>query len=265
MKDLAGRKYWDNLWANIKLQGEVNPEKSYTDRCYHNLFIKYLPKGRLKALEVGCGGSAWLPYFAKEFGYEIYGIDYAPKGIELEKKILQEQGVSATLICGDFLKFSFEKEVKFDIILSLGLLEHYTQPIVLLNKMKDLLKPNGLIVTTVPNFSNKFIKFLHFIVSKKLFKVHSVITPEDLNLWQKQIGLERVVSARYFGFLSFYSRVNLDFVLDKMPKIFHYTFLQVIRGIDRVLELFPRLFDKAFDTRLFSRNIVSIYRKPPHT
>ena len=50
-----------------------------------------------------------------------------------------------------------------------------------------------------------------------------------------------------------------------MPKIFHYTFLQVIRGIDRVLELFPRLFDKAFDTRLFSRNIVSIYRKPPHT
>jgi cyclopropane fatty-acyl-phospholipid synthase-like methyltransferase len=32
-----------------------------------------------RLLEIGCARSAWLPYFAQEFGIDVSGLDYSSK------------------------------------------------------------------------------------------------------------------------------------------------------------------------------------------
>jgi len=48
--------------------------------CFYKAF-SYVDISDQKLLEIGGGGSAWLPYFAKEFGFEAYGIDYSELGL----------------------------------------------------------------------------------------------------------------------------------------------------------------------------------------
>ena len=51
-----------------------------------------------KVLDLGCGTGRHLLYFAKE-GFEMYGIDGSPKGIELSKKWLSRRELNANLVC----------------------------------------------------------------------------------------------------------------------------------------------------------------------
>lgn len=101
-------------------------------------------------LEIGCGAGENLQYL-KEICNVHYtcGIDIREEAIQLGKK----KNNASELFCYDILseKTSPLSEKKYDLIILSHVLEHFTNPELVLNKAVNLLAPNGEILVALPN------------------------------------------------------------------------------------------------------------------
>jgi 2-polyprenyl-3-methyl-5-hydroxy-6-metoxy-1,4-benzoquinol methylase len=122
---------------------------------HHKPFFEYFPfnvKGKL--LDVGCGDGKFLKY-AKEQGFEVWGIDFDKKSVESVRKNLGIDTVF-TMSFEEFYKYANEKNLKFDVITFFEVLEHQDKPREFLEMVKGLLKEGGCIAGTVPNRERLF-------------------------------------------------------------------------------------------------------------
>jgi SAM-dependent methyltransferase len=105
----------------------------------------YYQSGKL--LDIGCGVGHFIRT-AINNGYEAEGVEFS----EIAAAVGREQW-NLQIVSGDFLSDQFNSE-SFDIITMWQVLEHLRQPREVLLKVHHLLKPGGLLVIAVPNFSS---------------------------------------------------------------------------------------------------------------
>jgi 2-polyprenyl-3-methyl-5-hydroxy-6-metoxy-1,4-benzoquinol methylase len=116
----------------------------------HKAFFKYFPFNvRGKLLDVGCGDGRFLRY-AKEQGFEVWGIDFDKKSVESAKRNLGIDTIFAMSL-EEFYEYAKEKNLKFDVITFFEVLEHQDKPREFLEMVKGLLKEGGYIAGSVPN------------------------------------------------------------------------------------------------------------------
>ncbi|MFZ8831927.1 MAG: class I SAM-dependent methyltransferase, partial [Thermodesulfobacteriaceae bacterium] len=117
---------------------------------WHTPFFKHFPSNvRGKLLDVGCGDGRFLRY-AKERGFEIWGIDFDKKSVENVKRNL---GIDTAFAMSleEFYKYAKERGLKFDVITFFEVLEHQDKPREFLEMVKGLLKEGGYIAGSMPN------------------------------------------------------------------------------------------------------------------
>jgi 2-polyprenyl-3-methyl-5-hydroxy-6-metoxy-1,4-benzoquinol methylase len=125
----------------------------------HKAFFKYFPSNvRGKLLDVGCGDGRFLRY-AKEQGFEVWGIDFDKKSIENVKRNLGIDTVFAMSL-EEFYEYAKERRLKFDVITFFEVLEHQDKPREFLEMVKGLLKEGGYIAGSVPNSESMFVKII---------------------------------------------------------------------------------------------------------
>ena len=127
----------------------VNP--NYHNKVYEYInpdILKYTPSNK-KILDVGCGTGA-LGEALKKKGNIVYGIDISKKSIEIAKKRL-DRVVQIDMETENKLPF---KESSFDLIIFGDVLEHFRDPLSVLNNIKDYLKKDGQIIISLPNIAN---------------------------------------------------------------------------------------------------------------
>jgi 2-polyprenyl-3-methyl-5-hydroxy-6-metoxy-1,4-benzoquinol methylase len=123
----------------------------------HKAFFKHFPSSvRSKLLDVGCGDGRFLRY-AKEQGFEVWGIDFDKKSVENVKRNLGIDTVFAMSL-EEFYEYAKEKNLKFDVITFFEVLEHQDKPREFLEKVKGLLKDGGCIAGSVPNRECLFVE-----------------------------------------------------------------------------------------------------------
>ena len=123
----------------------------------HKAFFKYFPSNvRGKLLDVGCGDGRFLRY-AKEQGFEVWGIDFDKKSVENVKRNLGIDTVFAMSL-EEFYKYAEEKNLKFDVITFFEVLEHQDKPKEFLEMVKGLLKEGGYIAGSMPNRERLFVE-----------------------------------------------------------------------------------------------------------
>ncbi len=125
----------------------TNNISSITVKRYHQLldsFEKYRQTNNI--LDVGCGDGHFLE-IAKQRGWNVYGTEFTDKAIELciEKDINVKKGA---------LNVLNYKENSFDVITSFEVIEHINNPIEEINLFNVLLRKNGLLYITTPNFNS---------------------------------------------------------------------------------------------------------------
>lgn len=79
---------------------------------------------QIRVLELGCGSGANLWYVAKE-GFTAYGIDFAPSGVDLCLKVLNEWEVNASVQVADMTSLPFS-DGSFDVIFDVVSMQHLT-------------------------------------------------------------------------------------------------------------------------------------------
>jgi 2-polyprenyl-3-methyl-5-hydroxy-6-metoxy-1,4-benzoquinol methylase len=102
-------------------------------------------------LDLGCDGSAYLPYFSNYFGFEVSGIENLESSVDLARKMCQEKGVSPTLYCADFFEVPAVGLQNVDVIASFGVLEHFTDTDETVRAFSRFVRSDGLLLTVVPN------------------------------------------------------------------------------------------------------------------
>lgn len=103
-----------------------------------------------KVLEVGCGRGATLLHLVKH-GALGTGLDYADSAIEFCRELQRNAGVNdrVEFIRGDAFDLPFEPAT-FDVVYSIGLIEHFVDPALLLAQQFRVLKPGGCLIVQVP-------------------------------------------------------------------------------------------------------------------
>lgn len=146
--------YYHGSAAQLVLQPVLPDIARLRDRRIFELFLSHggLSAGA-RVLEVGCGRSAWLPFLALRLGCRVAGIDIEPHAAELARANLAGAGARGEIVCGDAFALTAPPDLsqKFDLVYSMGVLEHYADAAARIAILADYLRPGGRILTTVPN------------------------------------------------------------------------------------------------------------------
>ena len=135
---LTDSKFWDSQY-NVSSKSMPNP---ITCRYDYELIqqIKPFLKDRGFLIEMGCGDSYWLPYFAK-LGYSVCGIDYSTDRLLSTSNKLGIGGFRYwRLIHSDVTEFVSKYKGQFDVVFSAGLIEHFSSQSDILSIFKQYLK-----------------------------------------------------------------------------------------------------------------------------
>lgn len=137
---------WDKTWEDIYRTRGYNryPSEEVIGFVLRN-FRDVPNRKQVKILEIGCGQGANLWFIARE-GYETYGIDASETSIEMSRKVMTEEKLTADLKIGDVSDLSsYYDGLKFDAIIDMGCLQH--NPLKsskrILGQAYSLLKPGG--------------------------------------------------------------------------------------------------------------------------
>jgi len=206
--DKAGKKYWNDSWAACQMPEAVNPSDmrltNFVNRRFHQVFQKLFEKvetSSMRMIEIGCAKSAWLPYFAKEFGFSVAGLDYSPIGCLMAEEVLQANGVKGEILCADLFSPPQDKLGVFDVVVSFGVVEHFDDTVSCLKAISSLLKPGGVLITTIPNMLG-LMGAIQKLLNKPVYDIHQLINPAMLREAHELAGL-KVLQCDYFMFTCF--------------------------------------------------------------
>lgn len=137
---------WDATWERIfaaRPWGRYPPEEVVRFAASSFARIGDVPT---RVLELGCGPGANVWFFARE-GFDVHGIDGSSVAIKLARRRLEKEGLSATLVCGDFTDLRAYEPEQFDAIIDVAALQHNRRDAIdtTMAQARDLLKPGGML------------------------------------------------------------------------------------------------------------------------
>ena len=264
--DKAGKEYWNHTWADGVLPRPVDPSLMGLDnlmrRRYHQYFVDLFGKYDTKfmrILEVGCAKSSWLPYFSKQFEFEIVGLDYSPIGCEMAEKVLIKSGVKGCVVCADFFEPPLGMLGTFDFVVSFGVVEHFEDTTACVTAVSAFLKPGGIIITIIPNMAG-CIGMVQKMVNRPVYDIHQIIDSKMLRKGHEHAGLE-VLKCHYFMSTHFgvcnlngVSKNNIGWFLKK-------TLLGVLTRLSKMVWLLEEKIGMFHSGKMASPYVVCVSRK----
>lgn len=180
---LTDVSYWEKYWSNKSNLDIIDIDallyfkwmRGYLFKRMHEIFSSLLPKDNSKLfLEIGCAPGRWIIYFFKHFGYRCFGIESSEIGFKKTLQTLKIANIDAEIIKEDlFAYINSNRKIQFDIVFSAGFLEHFSDVTMVIEKVSSLVKPGGILISTVPNLTGLH-KFFINLSSKKehIYKYH---------------------------------------------------------------------------------------------
>lgn len=170
---LSGHDYW----GEVDFQEHLKLTKFQTTYLY--LLKNYPPPQNI--LEAGCGIGRWVIHLSQE-KYNVTGIEIEEVALDIIRQNYSADNLN--LVRGDIGNMDFSDKT-FDIIISLGVLEHTEHPDTLKNIIHEhlrVLKDEGIFLVTVPYLSFvrvlthipflKMVSLVRFLKGKKQFFTH---------------------------------------------------------------------------------------------
>lgn len=200
--DGGGKDFWEDIWQEIPAGGYRGVERYLAiNRRLNRLLRRFIPRGKGRVLELGCARGKFLANFAREFGYEAWGIDYSERGAAMARENLRRAGVAGKVICQDIFQSDLP-EASFDVVYSMGLIEHFEDPAAIIEAHVRLLKNGGTLFITVPNLRRSLAAALNSLTGRgrALLARHNTAVMEKETLRRLVADRDiRVLALDYFG------------------------------------------------------------------
>jgi SAM-dependent methyltransferase len=198
---LTDPEFWDRYWKGQKLPIVVEERRATPyQREILAVFRRFVPQGAGKTtVEIGGAPGGYLAWLVNTFQHDAYAIDISPVGCRMLEENFRALDLPIHVYCMDALTGDLSGIPRFDVVYSLGLIEHFSDPTPMMRRHVELAKPGGLVIVGMPNFlgvSKAIIK----MTRPELFDTHNLGTM-DIRSWQsfeKAIGVD-VLFRGYIG------------------------------------------------------------------
>lgn len=163
--DFVKQREWDTSYEVINL------DISDLNDSIVNFIVNRIPTTTTKdVFEIGCFPGRYLNVFGEK-GYELNGVDLTPRVLELNDFFLKRGYKVGQIQKEDFQKL---KTRKYDLVCSFGFIEHYKKFIEIIDMHSGILKENGTLLITAPNFRGGLQYIYHKILDDKNLKKHNL-------------------------------------------------------------------------------------------
>ena len=202
-------KNFDLNWKNRKetfythwVRGKVQNQIQLAFRNHWLLFYEIISKTKSfnngkRVLEIGCGRGSLSCYFS-DAGYDCTLVDISQKVLSIAKKIFKKNKLKGKFFLGDTNNLNFPDN-SFDIIFSIGLLEHFENVEIPLAEQLRLLNKGGIwFGYIVPDYNNNIQKEYNWI--NKLLAGYYYSTKEK-NIKKNKIYRSNFGSKHYTNIL----------------------------------------------------------------
>ena len=143
--------WWDPHGSSAMLH-KLNPVRlayirDQVDAHWHvDARERYALAGR-SASDVGCGAGLLAEPLAR-MGAKVTGVDAAPENIAAAREHAAGQGLSISYFAGELAMLPL---ATFDLVTSMEVVEHVTDPAAFIGELAARLAPGGLMILSTPN------------------------------------------------------------------------------------------------------------------
>jgi SAM-dependent methyltransferase len=188
---LTTSELWDEYWQSSQLPVEITKGAQTTTDAILKVIDRFLvSNSRLSVLEVGGAPGGYLAHVWRQFGHEVCVLDNSPVGIDLTRRNFKLLGIPGRVLEGDLFKPEATAP-KFDVVFSLGLIEHFDDTHAVVAAHLDYLKPGGTLIVGCPNFRGVNLALLREL-SPSLLEWHNLEAMDiaDWPSFERRLGLE---------------------------------------------------------------------------
>ena len=146
LNDEGLTKVYQDYFLHRLDEKELFEKRKIMYKIDHDWITKFINHGKM--LDVGCSGGQFLSVFDPK-KWERQGVEIDKDAAEFAKS---EYDIPVSI--GYFPEISFEE--KFDLVVIRGVIEHFSDPISVLKKCAEVLKPNGFLFITATPVGNSF-------------------------------------------------------------------------------------------------------------
>ena len=154
LRDLYSKSYYD-AWGIEEYSGSVRDMKLSTFDLRLNLIKKYKKQGNI--LDVGCATGFFLEG-ASAAGFTPFGVEISDYSFNIAKEKFGEEALFQGIL--EDCPFA---ERSFDVITMSDLLEHVRNPHTVMEKVRALLKDDGIVMIMTPDTDS----LTHWIMREK--------------------------------------------------------------------------------------------------
>jgi len=194
--ELTTHELWDEMWAAIELPVEVDVADPYPGSIVAKM-ESYLPRSASTIMELGGAPGGYLAHFAG-LGLSPFALEISEIGCEKTRQSWRMLGIDGTVIRGDMFHANRDR---YDIVYSLGLIEHFDDLTYVIRHHVKFLKPGGTLIVGCPNFRGVYRGLLHRLAPERL-SGHNLATMnvESWDGFESTLGLQRLFRGYVGGF-----------------------------------------------------------------
>lgn len=200
---LTDRSFWDACYVGRDLT-------PFNDSGYKQLvslqaieIIESLGLDSKKICELGGGDAQMLTYLARRHPNSEFSIlDFSEKGCQLAASRAAKEAVHLGICQADIFSPPPEQIGRFDVVLSQGVVEHFSDLPRVLEAKRALLLPGGKMFTSIPNFSSPVYAYLCKKWSRSVWEDHVAHTLQNFVVSHKLANM-RVIDKGYIGAMEF--------------------------------------------------------------
>jgi len=182
---LTQKEDWDLRWQKIQLPLQIKKEhRNQRLNSRLEVFEKFLPSNdNLSVLEIGGAPGQYLAFMAKKLKCHISALDYSTIGCRKTQKNLKLLNLDGKVYQKNLLEDDLSELPKYDVVYSLGFIEHFKDYRLVIEKHLQLLKKKGTLIIGVPNLRGVNYWFMKMLSPEKI-KGHNLRTM-DIRTWNQ--------------------------------------------------------------------------------
>jgi SAM-dependent methyltransferase len=246
-------QYWDEYWAGYNLPSLV----AYSRNHGHNQILDALTRFidstcGIKILEIGGAPGQYLAFMLTKFAAAGYVIDFSSVGIEATRRNFEMLNLPVNVIHADIFDNTIKGE--YDVVFSLGFIEHFHDVESVVAQHIRLAKPGGLVIVGCPNLRGVNEWFLKRLAPEMLATHNlNMMDPALWDAFERKHGLEVLLKKYVGGFEpAVFNRIER-----RTPK----TLVLKALATAMTFAFRPKFFKRTSSPKL-SQYILAVYRTP---
>lgn len=245
---LTSKEYWEEYYKKTQTtKDKISRIASEYDQLWEMLFSKNEANPPKTILEIGGYPGRYLAYLSDKFILVPTCLDYNSDVSKIEECMNIFDVNDYKVIQTDIFNHQIEKQ--YDIVISLGFVEHFSDYNQILDKHCEYLKPGGTLLIMIPN-KRWLRKWYGYLVDYDNLKAHNLkcMNFKTFNDFAKRNNLNEI-KLTYFGEFQYAVHQKLNFIQDIIKRVVKFIF----KRLNPFLRNHPSKF--------YSSSIIAIYKK----